>query len=76
MPDRSAAVAKWLSTRPDAPTKHLGKAYAWSHMAGWYADQGCERFYRVVWEQDELAQALENQLAKLGAIEIMRSVAR
>jgi len=65
-PDRGPAVAQWLVSRPQAPQagpKELG----WSYMAGWYAERGCEGFYRAVWEDPAVAAQLEDRLRKAGA---------
>src|SRR5436309_2878174 len=42
-PTRAKSVQDWLDSRPQPPGTHP-KEHAWSHMAGWYADQGCEAF--------------------------------
>lgn len=41
-PQRGPAVSIWLDSRPEAPVAGP-KEFAWSHMAGWYAEYGSER---------------------------------
>jgi hypothetical protein len=61
-PERAAAVASWLSARPDPSTEAQAKAHAWSYMAGWYAEHGCSDFYEGVWRDPRLAQVLRRYL--------------
>ena len=53
-PNRAAAVAAWLDGRPE-PLGALAKAHAWSFMAGWSADAGCDGFYRRLWADGGVA---------------------
>ncbi len=65
-PSRAAAVEAWLRTRPEpdaggcAPLHE--KAFAWSHMAGWYAVRECDDFYQNLWRLDDVAAALTSRL--------------
>jgi hypothetical protein len=47
-PGRAAAVQNWLDARPIPPGADP-KEHAWSYMAGWYAEHGCEAFYSTLW---------------------------
>ena len=66
-PERARAVDHWLLHRP-APPPLEPKAFAWSHMAGWYATDGCDEFYQKVWRDIKLAQALTKRLGETGAV--------
>lgn len=59
---RSEDVEAWLSKKVRSP-----KAYAWSYMAGWYAEHGCDDFYREIWRDDTVRPILERQLKAIGA---------
>ncbi len=72
-PDRGPAVQDWLDGRPEAPDS-IPKEFAWSHMAGWYADLGCDAFYRTVWEDANVAQELESRLRSSGAWRIAEAL--
>jgi len=65
-PNRGATVAAWLESRADAPAT-TPKEFAWSHMAGWYANAGCEGFYRAVWGYPQLVTELRTRLTACGA---------
>lgn len=73
-PERTAAVARWLDSRPGA-SAYGGKEFAWSHMAGWYAEDGCERFYRTVWEDVQVASQLEKRLRSNGSWAVVEAIA-
>ncbi len=74
-PDRGPAVQNWLDSRPgDPPTGP--KEFAWSHMAGWFAQQGCEAFFRVLWQKEpEVANQLESRLRQSGAWRVAEALA-
>ncbi len=72
--DRPAAVQTWLDSRPDGPPAGP-KEFAWSYMAGWYAEYGCEAFYRTLWEKDTVAAALKSRLESAGAWRIAQALA-
>ena len=59
---RSEDVETWLREKSRSP-----KAYAWSYMAGWYAEHGCDDFYREIWRDDDVRPILERQLKAIGA---------
>jgi hypothetical protein len=74
-PGRGGAVDQWLASRPDAPGAGP-KEFAWSYMAGWYAERGCEGFYRAVWEDPAVAAELEGRLRKAGAWRVAEALAQ
>ena len=65
-PDRGPVVQNWLDSRPAAPLAGP-KEYAWSYMAGWYAEFGSDSFFREVWRDEGVAQQLESRLKACGA---------
>jgi len=65
-PIRGDSVAAWLAARPDAPPAGP-KEFAWSHMAGWYAENGCGDFYQCVWRDPGIARELRRILEASGA---------
>ncbi len=76
-PQRAAAVAQWLSSRPEIDSKDaIDKAFAWSHMAGWYADHGCEDFYRHLWDDEQIVAALKKRLQQTGAWDIVENLVK
>jgi hypothetical protein len=68
-PARMAAVAAWLNSRP-APPGADPKDHAWSYMAGWYAEHGCENFYGNLWNDPAIVAELERRLRASGAWQI------
>jgi len=60
-PERAPAVQRWLEERPSAPPGGP-KEYAWSYMAGWHAEDGCDFFYRRVWHDGRVGSELEQRL--------------
>ncbi len=73
-PDRRSAVAKWLDSRVVSPQAGP-KEHAWSYMAGWYAEHGCEAFYRRIWGEDRVAEEVRRRLTESGAWRIAESLA-
>jgi hypothetical protein len=73
-PDRAAAVQHWLDHRP-APPASGAKEYVWSHMAGWFAENGCDTFYSLLWRDPRLAAELEVRLRASGAWAIVEALA-
>lgn len=65
-PPRGPAVSDWLDSRPDAPVAGP-KEFAWSHMAGWYAEYGSETFFRKLWLDDRAVAELRPRLTACGA---------
>lgn len=74
-PDHAEQVAAWLDARPGSPST-TAKAWAWSWMAGWFADAGCERFYEAIWRDESLVRELEARLRALGAWERLAGLVR
>lgn len=72
-PDRGSAVQRWLDSRADGP-EPASKEFAWSHMAGWYADRGCEDFYRAVWSDSKVVAELEARLRESGAWRVVEAL--
>ncbi len=73
-PPRANAVQNWLASRPQPPAANP-KEHAWSHMAGWYAEQGCEAFYVNIWQDPAIANQLELRLRASGAWQIAATIA-
>jgi len=60
-PERGSPVQDWLDARPDGPPAGP-KEFGWSHMAGWYAERGCQAFYSALWTDARVTQELEGRL--------------
>jgi hypothetical protein len=73
-PARAAAVQNWLDTRPLPPGTDP-KEHAWSYMAGWYAEHGCEAFYSNLWHDPRVVAELEARLRSSGAWQIAVTLA-
>jgi hypothetical protein len=73
-PGRAQAVEQWLQSRPSGPPAGP-KEHAWSNMAGWYAEQGCEAFYSALWGEPNVATELQSRLVKTGVWRIAQEVA-
>jgi hypothetical protein len=76
-PTRGEDVAAWLGSRRGffASSAGLVKEHAWSHMAGWYADGGCDEFYQAVWRDEAVAIELEARLRPTGAWRVAEALA-
>ncbi len=72
-PDRGAAVAGWLATRPARLGKEH-KAHAWSFYAGWTTDHGTGDFYGSLWRDDRVAVVLEELLRTQGAWRVIEAL--
>lgn len=68
-PDRADGVASFLDGAGFDASQDA-KAHAWSHMARWYPDRGCDDFYRAVWKDAAIAEKLESRLKAIGAWEV------
>jgi hypothetical protein len=68
-PTRAKAVQDWLASRPSPPSANP-KEHAWSHMAGWYAEHGCDAFYSNLWNDPAVVHQLESRLKAAGAWQI------
>jgi hypothetical protein len=73
-PTRAKVVQDWLDSHPEPPAAGP-KEYAWSYMAGWYADQGCEAFYSCLWTDTPVVAQLESRLRASGAWRIAEALA-
>jgi hypothetical protein len=73
-PHRGPTVKNWLDSRPQAPAAGP-KEFAWSHMAGWYAEFGSETFYRKIWRDERLVAELKSRLMACGAWRIAEALA-
>jgi hypothetical protein len=67
-------VDQWLKSRPNPPPPDP-KELAWSHMAGWHAEHGCEPFYKLLWQDAAVATQLESRLRECGAWRIAEALA-
>jgi acetyl-CoA carboxylase alpha subunit len=52
------------------------KEFAWSHMAGWYAELGPEAFYSHLWKNADVAAELTKRLKETSAWRIAETLAR
>jgi hypothetical protein len=73
-PERAVSVQKWLDQRPFPPSPGV-KEYAYSYMAGWYAENGCDDFYRCLWDDPQIVEALKARLEESGAWKIAVALA-
>jgi hypothetical protein len=73
-PARAASVQNWLDARPTPPAADP-KEHAWSYMAGWYAEHGCEAFYSNLWNDPRVVAELESRLRSSGAWQIATTLA-
>ena len=74
-PRRGPAVTNWLDSRPDAPVAGP-KEFAWSHMAGWYAEYGSETFFRKLWLDASAVAELQPRLTACGAWRVAETLVR
>lgn len=72
-PDRSDAVARFLTDRP-SPAGKPHKAHAWSHYAGWFTGHGTGDFYSALWRDPQVAEALLRLLKQQGAFRIIEAL--
>jgi hypothetical protein len=73
-PARALVVQNWLDGRPTPPAV-TPKEHAWSYMAGWYAEHGCEDFYTHLWRDSAVVTQLEARLRASGAWQIAEAIA-
>jgi hypothetical protein len=77
-PSRARAVESWLAQRPEpevAGCRALHeKAFAWSHMAGWYSERGCDEFYQGAWAEEALARPLERRMRQTGVWDLVEAL--
>ena len=65
-PARARAVQDWLNARPLPPPVNP-KDHAWSYMAGWHSEYGCDFFYENLWNDAAIVRELESRLRASGA---------
>jgi hypothetical protein len=73
-PQRGMGVQAWLDSRHQPPPMGV-KEYAWSYMAGWYAEHGCEDFYAHLWRDSRVVGELETRLRASGAWQVVADLA-
>jgi hypothetical protein len=73
-PPRANAVQDWLDARPGPPPADP-KEHAWSYMAGWHAEHGCEDFYSNLWRDPAIVRELESRLRSSGAWQLAQALA-
>jgi len=71
---RAAHVARWLAERPEPPSQWVAKSHAWSYMAGWCAEQGCEHFLKSLWSDEQLVPQLIRALNETNALRALSAV--
>jgi len=74
-PGRGPAVGTWLDSRPGDPPDAGPKEFAWSHMAGWYAEHGCSDFFQAVWRDEAVRDQLRFCLTESGAWRVAEALA-
>jgi len=74
-PERAEPVHRWLESRPNAPEAGP-KEFAWSHMAGWYAEFGSATFYRKLWNEPAVAVQLQSRLEACGVWQVAEELAK
>lgn len=74
-PERGSCVETWLNSRQNILAAGP-KEFAWSHMAGWYAENACNDFFRCVWEEEKIANALKTRLKASGVWQVAERLAQ
>ena len=78
-PDRTKTVADWLASRKDKPVhtdRQESKEHAYSYLAGWYASDGCDYFFRHIWEQAQPREHLVHEMRDTGILQTLESMAK
>lgn len=73
-PERGKEVKTWLASRTEPPSAGV-KEFAWSYMAGWYGENGCDDFYRAIWRDGKVRIELEERLKSGGIWRIAEEIA-
>ncbi len=73
-PTRAKPIQDWLASRP-APPPPDPKEHSRSHMAGWYAEHGCESFFSNLWSDPKIVGEMESRLRLSGAWRIAEALA-
>lgn len=77
-PERVDRLGAWLDERPE-PMVDLSipgtipKSHAWTLMGGWFAERGCDDFFKAMWQHPAMADALQQKLEAGGAWEHLRA---
>lgn len=74
-PERTTSLGTWLSGRPDptyeisthASSGTIPKSHSWVLMGGWFAEHGCDEFFRAVWSRPAMVKALQTRIAANGS---------
>ena len=74
-PDRLDTLTPWLASLPQKSRDEV-KTFAWSHMAGWHAGDGCEAFYSRLWEDEKVVAELIQRLTTCGAWGVAEALAK
>lgn len=74
-PNRSEPVVHFLNSRGDNAPVAGPKEFAYSHVAGWYAEKGIEECYQSLWRDDLIRKNLIAELQTAGVWEIMNRLA-
>ena len=72
-PQRGQHIQNFLNERHEPPKIGV-KEFAWTHMAGWYAEHGCDDFYRCLWDDARVAAELKARLQSSGAWQIAEAL--
>lgn len=73
-PDRLPTITTWLTSRKDPPAEaQQEKEIALSLVAGWHAHQGVEGFYRAIWADRPIRDALIAELQHFGQWKVIQS---
>ncbi len=75
-PQRGPAVQNWLNGRPEPPATAGPKEFAWSHMAGWDAQFGCDTFYRKLWLDPRIVEEMKPRLVACAAWRVAEALAQ
>ncbi len=78
-PGRAKTVADWLASRQDKSThtdRQESKEHAYSYLAGWYASDGCDYFFRHIWEQVETKKHLIQEMRDTRILQALESMAK
>ena len=77
-PARAAAVENFIAAQPLAdPTRESAgraKEHAWAYMAKWSGSRGCDEFYQGIWDDAQIAAALEATLRSTSAWDVLASL--
>lgn len=71
--ERADTVQKWLDSRGQPPPPDP-KDHAWSYMAGWYAEHGCQDFFRHLWDDEKIMPELRSRLQQSGDWDIAQEL--